>query len=102
MVPPMGAAAGAATVAGAAVAGAAVAGAAAAKLADAKNSKSPDVPLNVVFVSTDHINVRWGVYKSHYRSMRKFVEDCKARNPLPPRPYDAAVNNCPSYYIKGM
>ena len=34
--------------------------------------------------------------------MQKVVNNCKATNTLPPIPYDASVDSCPSYHTKRM
>ena len=61
--------------------------------ADTEKSKSPAGPLNIVVVNLDFNKNCWGTYKSHCGPMQKLVDECKIINPLPPRPYDAAVDN---------
>ena len=81
---------------------AAVAGVTTAKSADAKRLKSPADPLNVVFVNPNYNEVLWGLYKAHCILVNMVEEDCRETNPTPLSLYNAAVDICPVYRIKGM
>ena len=44
-------------------------------------------------VNPDYNESRWVTYKAHCGPMRKVVDDFKATNPLPPSPYNVAINS---------
>ena len=71
----------------------------------ATREKLPEPPadlLNIVVMNPDFKEDHWGIYKSQCGPIRKVVNECKAKNPPPPRPYDAPTKSCPSYHIRGI